>query len=86
MTYGYEDDVYGSCSCGETRPHSHVTPAADPRVETQPDGTVVPAPGWEWCYYCNGEGFVVTMDSTPNLDEHKTECGFCDDGLRPVAT
>lgn len=24
--YGYEDDVYGSCSCGETRCHTHQVP------------------------------------------------------------
>lgn len=23
--YGYEDDVYGSCSCGELRPHEHTS-------------------------------------------------------------
>ncbi len=28
--YGYEDDVYGSCSCGETRRHRHETVELNP--------------------------------------------------------
>ena len=58
---------------------------SDVRVVQQPDGTVVPARGWQWCTYCNGEGVIVTMDTGPNLDERETECGFCDEGLAPIA-
>lgn len=54
---------------------------SDSRVVTNPDGTVSPAPGYEWCPYCDGESVVVTMDTTPNLNEHEIECGFCDDGI-----
>lgn len=56
---------------------------SDSRVITADDGTVSPAPGFRWCPYCNGEGFVTYMDSSPNLDEHDEECGFCEDGISP---
>ena len=55
--------------------------AFDPKVQTQLDCTVVPAPGWEWCGYCNGEGTVWVMDSSPDLNETVHECGRCDEGL-----
>ena len=52
-----------------------------PRIKRMEDGTVVPAPGWEWCPYCDGEGTVTATDCL-SLDEHTHECGFCDDGIR----
>lgn len=53
------------------------------KVVQQEDGAVVPSPGWEWCSYCNGDGVVYVMDASPDMNEHETECGFCDDGLVP---
>lgn len=54
---------------------------ADPRVVQREDGTVHPIDGFRWCPYCDGQGVVMTMDGGPHLDEHATECGFCDDGI-----
>ena len=62
---------------------------ADPRIVRRYEGTdheyVEPAPGWEWCPKCNGEGSVTLMDSGPDMNEHDYPCGFCNsEGLVPA--
>lgn len=58
----------------------------DPRLIKHPtDGTVAPAPGWEWCPRCDGEGSVTTVQPGPYLHESTVPCYACTDGLVAVA-
>lgn len=57
-------------------------PVTKPSFTIQPNGTIKPAEGFEWCPYCDGAGEVTSMSVGPDLDESTTECGFCDGGIR----
>lgn len=75
---GDRDDTEDASADGSLCPGG---PVSHPHVVRQPDGSVIPADGYRWCPYCNGEGFVMTMEANPNLDETCSECGFCEDGI-----
>lgn len=69
--YGREDDVYGSCSCGETRPHSHTRSGAQERHED-----MVTCPTCKGRACSEGCGECYEFPSVAGPDAHKM-CVTC---------